>query len=332
MSVGDGRGTVYVVATPIGNLDDLSPRAQQVLREVELIACEDTRHTAVLCQRFGIATPRVSLHAHNEAKRGPSSWRARARRLARARLRRRNAARLGSRRAPGARRARRRRGGRAGSRAVGAARRARRERLRDPPFAFAGFLPRKGGERTRALARLAAFPERSCLRVAEPRGGDAGRPRARCSARAAGDRARADQDPRDAHSRPARRGRARRPARRAHDRGRGPGSRGAGRSRGAGDLDAEVRRLLAEGHSPRDAARELAERFGIPAARLTRGCSRRPRPPCPADRRLERLSRDEPNAPRPRRSRGPRARAPSRASSPRSRRRAGSSSSSTPSP
>src|SRR5882672_8116843 len=70
-TVGDARGTVYVVATPIGNLDDLSPRAQQVLREVELIACEDTRHTAVLCQRFGIATPRVSLHAHNEAKRVP---------------------------------------------------------------------------------------------------------------------------------------------------------------------------------------------------------------------------------------------------------------------
>lgn len=71
MTVSELIGRVYVVATPIGNLEDLSPRAQRVLGEVALIACEDTRHTARLCERFGIATRRVSLHEHNEAKRIP---------------------------------------------------------------------------------------------------------------------------------------------------------------------------------------------------------------------------------------------------------------------
>jgi len=60
---------VYVVATPIGNLDDFSPRATAVLRAVDVIACEDTRRTARLCARFEIDTRRVSLHAHNEASR-----------------------------------------------------------------------------------------------------------------------------------------------------------------------------------------------------------------------------------------------------------------------
>ncbi|MBN8735778.1 MAG: 16S rRNA (cytidine(1402)-2'-O)-methyltransferase [Xanthomonadales bacterium] len=59
-------GTLWVVATPIGNLGDLSPRAQQVLREVELVACEDTRHSRPLLQHFGIATPSTALHEHNE--------------------------------------------------------------------------------------------------------------------------------------------------------------------------------------------------------------------------------------------------------------------------
>jgi 16S rRNA (cytidine1402-2'-O)-methyltransferase len=71
MIVSDTPGRVYVVATPIGNLEDLSPRAQRVLGEVSLIACEDTRHTARLCTRFGIGTRRVSLHEHNEAQRTP---------------------------------------------------------------------------------------------------------------------------------------------------------------------------------------------------------------------------------------------------------------------
>ena len=71
MTVPAERAHVYVVATPIGNLDDLSARALRVLREVDVIACEDTRRTARLCARFEIRTPRVSLHEHNERRRIP---------------------------------------------------------------------------------------------------------------------------------------------------------------------------------------------------------------------------------------------------------------------
>lgn len=60
---------LYVVATPIGNLADLSARARETLAGVALIAAEDTRHTRSLLQAFGIATPLVSLHEHNEAAR-----------------------------------------------------------------------------------------------------------------------------------------------------------------------------------------------------------------------------------------------------------------------
>jgi 16S rRNA (cytidine1402-2'-O)-methyltransferase len=59
-------GTLYVVATPIGNLDDASPRALEALRKVSVIACEDTRTTRTLLARYGIATRTVSLHEHNE--------------------------------------------------------------------------------------------------------------------------------------------------------------------------------------------------------------------------------------------------------------------------
>jgi 16S rRNA (cytidine1402-2'-O)-methyltransferase len=72
VTVPEAAGCVYVVATPIGNLDDASPRAIAVLREVDVIACEDTRRTARLCSRFDIKTQRVSLHAHNEAQRVPA--------------------------------------------------------------------------------------------------------------------------------------------------------------------------------------------------------------------------------------------------------------------
>ncbi len=71
MTVSENPGRVYVVATPIGNLEDASERALRTLEEVALIACEDTRRTARLCQRFEIPTRRVSLHAHNEARRIP---------------------------------------------------------------------------------------------------------------------------------------------------------------------------------------------------------------------------------------------------------------------
>lgn len=62
-------GTLYVVATPIGNLGDFTPRAREILAQVSTIAAEDTRHTGQLLKHFGIATPLVSLHEHNEARR-----------------------------------------------------------------------------------------------------------------------------------------------------------------------------------------------------------------------------------------------------------------------
>ena len=62
-------GALYVVATPIGNLDDLSPRAARVLGEVAVIAAEDTRHSARLLRHLGLERPMLSLHEHNEASR-----------------------------------------------------------------------------------------------------------------------------------------------------------------------------------------------------------------------------------------------------------------------
>jgi 16S rRNA (cytidine1402-2'-O)-methyltransferase len=59
-------GTLFVVATPIGNLEDISARALRILREVSLIAAEDTRRTAHLLARYAISTPTTSLHEHNE--------------------------------------------------------------------------------------------------------------------------------------------------------------------------------------------------------------------------------------------------------------------------
>ncbi|HEY7638705.1 MAG TPA: 16S rRNA (cytidine(1402)-2'-O)-methyltransferase [Steroidobacteraceae bacterium] len=59
-------GTLYVVATPIGNLGDLTPRAREVLASVALIAAEDTRHTRQMLQTCGIGTALTSLHEHNE--------------------------------------------------------------------------------------------------------------------------------------------------------------------------------------------------------------------------------------------------------------------------
>ncbi|HEX7044793.1 MAG TPA: 16S rRNA (cytidine(1402)-2'-O)-methyltransferase [Burkholderiales bacterium] len=64
-------GTLYVVATPIGNLEDLSARAVRVLGEVDLIAAEDTRHSGKLLQHYGIRTKVVSLHEHNERTQTP---------------------------------------------------------------------------------------------------------------------------------------------------------------------------------------------------------------------------------------------------------------------
>lgn len=60
------RGTLFVVATPIGNLDDLSPRARKILSEVDIVAAEDTRRTGRLLSSFGIKARQTSLHEHNE--------------------------------------------------------------------------------------------------------------------------------------------------------------------------------------------------------------------------------------------------------------------------
>ena len=71
---GPRRGTLFLVATPIGNLGDLSPRARDVLRDADLLLAEDTRHTAQLLHACGIARPPgtlESLHEHNERERAP---------------------------------------------------------------------------------------------------------------------------------------------------------------------------------------------------------------------------------------------------------------------
>jgi 16S rRNA (cytidine1402-2'-O)-methyltransferase len=62
-------GTLYIVATPIGNLEDITQRALRVLREADLVACEDTRRTRVLLNHFGIKTKTISYHEHNERER-----------------------------------------------------------------------------------------------------------------------------------------------------------------------------------------------------------------------------------------------------------------------
>ncbi len=65
-------GTLYIVASPIGNLEDITLRALRVLKEVDLIAAEDTRHTKKLLAHYGIATPLTSYHQHNEIAKSAS--------------------------------------------------------------------------------------------------------------------------------------------------------------------------------------------------------------------------------------------------------------------
>ena len=63
--------TLYIVATPIGNLEDMTFRSLRILRSVNLIAAEDTRHTGKLLQHFQIDTPQISYHEHNTQQRIP---------------------------------------------------------------------------------------------------------------------------------------------------------------------------------------------------------------------------------------------------------------------
>ena len=68
---GDVTGTLYIVATPIGNLEDITLRALRILKEVDLIAAEDTRHTRKLLTHYDIATPLTSYHDHSESTKAP---------------------------------------------------------------------------------------------------------------------------------------------------------------------------------------------------------------------------------------------------------------------
>src|SRR5687767_10785148 len=63
------NAALYIVATPIGHLDDMSPRAIATLQSADLIAAEDTRHSRKLFERFAIRTPVSAYHAHNESER-----------------------------------------------------------------------------------------------------------------------------------------------------------------------------------------------------------------------------------------------------------------------
>lgn len=69
---GSLTGSLYVVSTPIGNLDDITVRALNTLKSVGLVAAEDTRRTGLLLRHFGIATPTTSLHEHNESEKFPA--------------------------------------------------------------------------------------------------------------------------------------------------------------------------------------------------------------------------------------------------------------------
>ena len=69
VSPAPGAGTLYLVGTPIGNMEDITLRALRTLKEVDLIACEDTRHTVQLLDHYGIEKTTVSYHEHNELTR-----------------------------------------------------------------------------------------------------------------------------------------------------------------------------------------------------------------------------------------------------------------------
>ena len=68
-------GRLLIVATPIGNLEDLTPRAKRALETADLVACEDTRRSGLLLHNLGIKKPLLSLHDHNERQRLPQDSR-----------------------------------------------------------------------------------------------------------------------------------------------------------------------------------------------------------------------------------------------------------------
>jgi 16S rRNA (cytidine1402-2'-O)-methyltransferase len=181
-------GTLYVVATPIGNLEDITLRALRVLREVDAILAEDTRHTRRLCERHGVGTPLRAFHAHSSPQ---VLARIVAELVGGARLALVSDAGTPLVSDPGAALV-----------AEAAAHGVRIEALpgasapltalavaglRADGFRFVGFLPRSGGRRTRALERLARDPLTTVLFEAPGRVGDT----LRDLARIAGDTRRA---------------------------------------------------------------------------------------------------------------------------------------------
>ena len=197
-------GRLTVCPTPIGNLEDLSPRARRALGEADLVACEDTRRTGRLYERLDIARPRlVSNHEGNEAERArPARAADRARRQGRAGLRRRDAGDLrpGLPADPRLHRARPRGRGAAGS--LGGHDRAGRLRAARRSLAVRGLPP---APRRRARAGAALGRDRGRLRVAAAPARLAGGARVAGAQPPGGGLPRADQAPRGGRARHPRR-------------------------------------------------------------------------------------------------------------------------------
>jgi 16S rRNA (cytidine1402-2'-O)-methyltransferase len=264
-------GTLYVVATPIGNLEDVTPRALSVLREAGLVLAEDTRHTRVLLDRHGVAARPLSLHAHNEAARSEQALAALARGEAVALVSDAGTPLVSD---PGERLVTRAiAAGHAvvpvpGASAVLSALVA--SGLPAASFTFAGFLPRRAGERARRLAELAPRPETLVLFESPKR---VGALLAELAAAFGARRAAVARELTKRHEEVVR-GRLDELARRFADGARGEVTlvvEGAPRAAGAPGEEAlreRVRAALAAGLSARDLATQLARETGAPRRTL----------------------------------------------------------------
>ncbi len=152
-------GTLYLVATPIGNLADITHRALQVLKDVDLIACEDTRHTHKLLQHYGITTKTISYHEHNEQQRAAQLDRSvKAGKRYRGCFRRRNAVDQRSWFPTCARGDRERSDGGSGAWSKCVDLSADCSGLPTDEFFFAGFLPSRSNARRTRLSELRSVP------------------------------------------------------------------------------------------------------------------------------------------------------------------------------